>query len=109
MLIGAVEKLLAENQGCEGTAFFAVQSCMNHSCAPNASTSKGDDSVDGIAVVTALQDIEAEEEIFISYIDEDMPLEERQHALRDYGFDCCCRRCCSEQICDLKRKRETLT
>ncbi|XVF01825.1 hypothetical protein REPUB_Repub04eG0122800 [Reevesia pubescens] len=63
---------------CQGTAFFPLQSCMNHSCCPNAKAFK-------------------REEVTISYIDEDLPLEERQALLADYGFRCRCTRCLDEE------------
>ena len=36
------------------------------------------------------------EEVTISYIDETMPLADRQEALRDYGFTCACAKCVAE-------------
>ncbi|RWW34895.1 hypothetical protein GW17_00000311 [Ensete ventricosum] len=59
------------------TGFYPLQSCMNHSCCPNAKAFKGD-------------------EITISYIDEDLPYDERQALLADYGFRCMCQRCLEE-------------
>lgn len=44
-------------------------------------------------MVTARRPIRKGEEITISYIDEEAPLEERREALRDYGFVCRCARC----------------
>ncbi|KAI3986584.1 hypothetical protein MKX01_014122 [Papaver californicum] len=72
---------------CEGSAFFPLQSCMNHSCCPNAKDK------DGQATIIALQPISKGEEITISYIDEDLPFEERQALLADYGFRCKCKKC----------------
>ncbi|GJN01663.1 hypothetical protein PR202_ga18944 [Eleusine coracana subsp. coracana] len=71
---------------CEGTAFFPLQSCMNHSCCPNAKAFKRDEDKDGHAVIVALEPIGKDDEITISYIDEDLPYEERQAQLADYGF-----------------------
>lgn len=110
----------------DGTAFYALQSCANHSCAPSAHTLKvrrcrsgillkqlpcdmehrddrwwsdvqGREDVDGAAVVTAKRAIRAGEEITISYVDEVAALAEREEALRDYGFTCQCSRCLSER------------
>ncbi|KAI5395775.1 Histone-lysine N-methyltransferase atxr2 [Lathyrus oleraceus] len=39
---------------CEGTAFFPLQSCMNHSCCPNAKAFKRDEDRDGQATIIAL-------------------------------------------------------
>ncbi|KAF3656548.1 Histone-lysine N-methyltransferase ATXR2 [Capsicum annuum] len=71
---------------CQGTAFFPLQSCMNHSCRPNAKAFKREEDRDGQATIIALQPIAKGEEITISYIDEDLPFEERQALLADYGF-----------------------
>ncbi|CAL0332183.1 unnamed protein product [Lupinus luteus] len=82
---------------CEGTAFFALQSCMNHSCCPNAKAFKRDEDRDGQATIIALRSISKGEEITISYVDEDLPYDERQASLADYGFRCRCRKCIEEE------------
>ncbi|XP_011625872.1 histone-lysine N-methyltransferase ATXR2 isoform X3 [Amborella trichopoda] len=81
---------------CQGTGFFPLQSCMNHSCSPNAKAFKRDEDRDGQAIIVAVRDIHTGEEITISYIDEDLPYEERQAALADYGFKCTCPKCLEE-------------
>ncbi|PPR86133.1 hypothetical protein GOBAR_AA34556 [Gossypium barbadense] len=73
---------------CQGTAFFPLQSCMNHSCCPNAKAFKREEDRDGQATIIALRPICNGEEVTISYIDEDLPFEERQALLADYGFRC---------------------
>ena len=87
----------AEEANVEGTAFYALQSCINHSCLPNAHALRSDDDANSIAVMLAKQDIPAHTEITISYIDETLPFEERKTALLDYGFSCSCPRCQSMQ------------
>ncbi|XP_062184417.1 histone-lysine N-methyltransferase ATXR2 [Phragmites australis] len=82
---------------CEGTAFFPLQSCMNHSCCPNAKAFKRDADKDGHAVIIALRPIGKDDEITISYIDEDLPYDERQAQLADYGFTCTCSKCREER------------
>ncbi|KAK8951636.1 Histone-lysine N-methyltransferase ATXR2 [Platanthera zijinensis] len=82
---------------CEGTAFFPLQSCMNHSCCPNAKAFKREEDRDGRAVIIATRPISVGEEITISYIDEELPYEERQNLLADYGFKCSCPKCRKEQ------------
>ncbi|KAJ0974832.1 hypothetical protein J5N97_016797 [Dioscorea zingiberensis] len=82
---------------CQGTAFFPLQSCMNHSCAPSAKAFKRDEDRDGQAVIIACRPISVGEEITISYIDEDLPYEERQAQLADYGFKCRCSKCLEEK------------
>ncbi|KAG5397980.1 hypothetical protein IGI04_019794 [Brassica rapa subsp. trilocularis] len=78
---------------CQGTAFFPLQSCMNHSCCPNAKAFKREEDRDGQAVIIALRSISKNEEVTISYIDEELPYEERQALLADYGFTCKCPKC----------------
>ncbi|CAL5219880.1 g1802 [Coccomyxa viridis] len=82
---------------CEGSCFYALQSCLNHSCAPNAHAFKRKNTdTDGSAVILAKQDIASGEEVSLSYIDESMPYHERQAALKDYGFTCACTRCSAD-------------
>ncbi|KAF8067452.1 hypothetical protein N665_1153s0020 [Sinapis alba] len=78
---------------CQGTAFFPLQSCMNHSCCPNAKAFKREEDRDGQAVIIALRRISKNEEVTISYIDEELPYKERQALLADYGFTCKCPKC----------------
>ncbi|TYH86086.1 hypothetical protein ES332_D01G017800v1 [Gossypium tomentosum] len=82
---------------CQGTAFFPLQSCMNHSCCPNAKAFKREEDRDGQATIIALRPICNGEEVTISYIDEDLSFEERQALLADYGFRCRCPRCLDEE------------
>lgn len=78
---------------CQGTAFFSIQSCFNHSCTPNTKAFKRDDDKDGQAVLLATRPIHIGEEVTMSYIDEDLPWEERKELLKDYGFTCHCCKC----------------
>ncbi|KAM5580701.1 histone-lysine N-methyltransferase ATXR2 [Rosa sericea] len=82
---------------CQGTAFYPLQSCMNHSCSPNAKAFKREEDRDGQATIIALKPISKGEEVTISYVDEDIPFEERQALLADYGFRCRCPRCLEEE------------
>ncbi|KAK9133571.1 hypothetical protein Scep_013099 [Stephania cephalantha] len=81
---------------CQGSAFFPLQSCMNHSCQPNAKAFKRDEDRDGQATIIALRTILKGEEITVSYIDENLPLEDRRTQLADYGFECRCAKCKEE-------------
>ncbi|CAO2824445.1 unnamed protein product [Amaranthus hypochondriacus] len=81
---------------CQGTAFYPIQSCMNHSCCPNAKAFKREEDKDGQATIVALRPIQVGDEVTISYIDEDLPYEERQKLLADYGFRCKCAKCIEE-------------
>ncbi|GAB2233828.1 hypothetical protein Droror1_Dr00003057 [Drosera rotundifolia] len=91
---------------CQGTAFFPLQSCMNHSCHPNAKAFKRDEDKDGQATIIAQRPIKVGEEVTICYIDEDLPLEERQALLADYGFICECPKCLEERPSNKKGKRK---
>ncbi|XP_071723211.1 histone-lysine N-methyltransferase ATXR2-like [Rutidosis leptorrhynchoides] len=82
---------------CEGSAFYTLQSCMNHSCCPNAEAFKREEDRDGRATILCLRPICKGEEITISYIDEDLPFDERQALLADYGFKCKCPKCVQEE------------
>ena len=85
--------LQADTMCVEGTAFYAVQSCINHSCQPNAHALRSADDPSSHAVIVAKQDIPAGVEVTISYIDESLSYDERQDALQDYGFVCHCPLC----------------
>ncbi|PKU76919.1 Histone-lysine N-methyltransferase ATXR2 [Dendrobium catenatum] len=91
------EKLTRPFLDALGTAFYPIQSCINHSCCPNAKAFKREEDIDGHTVIIAVNPISIGEEITISYIDEDLPYEERQALLADYGFKCSCRKCRKEQ------------
>lgn len=92
----AVESALEESN-CDGNAFYSLQSCANHSCTPNMHAFKREDETNGDAVLLALSDIEVGEELTISYIEEELPLEERTMLLKDYGFTCTCSKCCIDR------------
>lgn len=80
----------------EGSGFFTLQSCANHDCAPSAHAVKPPGAADGAAVISAARRMRAGEEITLCYVEADAPLDERQEALRDYGFACACDRCRQE-------------
>uniref|UniRef100_A0A0G4IEN2 SET domain-containing protein n=1 Tax=Chromera velia CCMP2878 TaxID=1169474 RepID=A0A0G4IEN2_9ALVE len=74
-----------------GIALFRTVAMTNHSCWPNAEV---DYTLDKRSIVRALRDVLPGEEIVQSYIDEALPLDKRQKALRtDYGFMCRCSKC----------------
>ncbi|PFH36449.1 putative histone lysine methyltransferase, SET [Besnoitia besnoiti] len=79
-----------------GIGLFRAVSMTNHSCYPNAE-------------VKALRDIAEGEQILQSYIDERLPLHQRQAALkRHYRFTCSCSRCRVEAVVALLAKRGAL-
>ncbi len=79
----------------DGAAFYKKICKINHSCEPNvrvkyACYGKG---IGIRAQMVSLRPIAEGEELLQSYIDQNMPFEKRQLALRDYGFVCACRKC----------------
>ena len=80
---------------CEGTGFFALQSCMNHSCNPTAASLKSEDDADGAAVVVALTDLGPGEEITLDYMAVQglPPAERKARLLGQYKFECRCEAC----------------
>lgn len=75
-----------------GYGFYPTIAKINHSCEPNTEWQ----FVDGTPRIdlVALRDIQEGGELTISYIDQDLPIEERQAILRErYGFECRCSKC----------------
>lgn len=73
-----------------GWCFLEEASYLNHSCCPNLGVWWTHKSI----VFVALRDLVGEEELFISYVDELLPHEERQSRLESsYAFTCSCARC----------------
>ncbi|CAE7022737.1 Smyd3 [Symbiodinium sp. KB8] len=89
---------------------------MNHSCRPNCEI---DYSNNGTAIVVALRELRAGEELTISYVDEQsLPVRRRRRALwlmqaplsamRRYGFHCYCSRCSTERLQRRRIHRQAL-
>ena len=55
---------------CEGTGFFALQSCLNSDCDPNVAPRKEDADDDGRCVLVATRDVREGEELTMCYVDE---------------------------------------
>ena len=81
---------------CEGTGFFALQSCLNSDCDPNVAPRKEDTDDDGRCVLVATRDVREGEELTMCYVDESADVAARRAELRDYGFECACARCARE-------------
>ena len=81
---------------CEGTGFFALQSCVNSDCDPNVTPLKDDGDRDGACVLVAKRRVRKGEELTMCYVDEDADVRERRAELADYGFECACERCARE-------------
>ena len=90
----ALEESLEESETCEGTGFYAILSCANHSCAANASIKCRESS--SISLI-AEHAIKKGDEICINYIGEALDLHQRDEALQDYGFCCHCLLCNAER------------
>jgi hypothetical protein len=81
----------------EGSGFYSIHSCFNHSCDPNCRVLlPRDDLENAKAIVQVTRDVEEGEELTMSYIEEDEPYAVRQEQLRDYGFECRCQKCLVE-------------
>ena len=86
----------------EGSGFYALQSCMNHSCDPNCRVMiPRSDNENAKAILQSVREISEGEELLVSYIDESeedpISLAERAAQLKDYGFECHCSRCQMER------------
>lgn len=72
----------------QGSAFYTVQSCLNHDSDPNCSCQKDIEDRDGAAVLTTTRAIHVNEELTISYVGHisncDSP--HTQATLREYGI-----------------------
>eukprot|EP00112_Aurelia_sp_Birch-Aquarium-sp1_P022172 Seg6154.1 transcript_id=Seg6154.1/GoldUCD/mRNA.D3Y31 product="SET and MYND domain-containing protein 5" protein_id=Seg6154.1/GoldUCD/D3Y31 len=95
-----IEKESGQFLNCEGSGLYLTQSCCNHSCDPNAEVTFPYNN--STLVLVALNDIEENEEICISYLDEcqrERSRHSRQKILREnYLFQCTCPIC--ESQCD---------
>jgi hypothetical protein len=83
----------------DGTAMFSITCKMNHSCDANVVIVyrglQWDEPL--VAQCIAKRDIAEGEELCISYIDANQPIEVRQRDLANYGFSCNCERCRAER------------
>ncbi|XP_058821496.1 histone-lysine N-trimethyltransferase SMYD5 [Topomyia yanbarensis] len=85
----------------EGSALYARQSKVNHSCAPN--TECRFPHSNNVLALTTIRDIDAGQEICISYLDE-CALERSRHSRQkmlseNYLFQCKCEKC-ESQVAD---------
>jgi hypothetical protein len=83
----------------EGTGFYRLHSCMNHSCEPNCRAVLPRDNTEyNKAIIETIREVEAGEELTVSYIEENETYDERQKQLRDYGFTCTCAACMRDKV-----------
>ncbi|CAK9807474.1 Histone-lysine N-trimethyltransferase SMYD5 [Anthophora quadrimaculata] len=82
----------------EGSGLYVLQSAVNHSCVPNAVVEFPYSN--NVLVLKAIRNIQPEEEICISYLDEcflERSRHSRQEALSSlYLFHCYCNKCLSQ-------------
>lgn len=96
----------------DGTSFYTTICRINHSCVPNVMVRYTVDPGAGLcAEMIALRDIQENEELVQSYIDNTLRkctrlsgsdnflgTEERQALLKDYGFVCTCSLCQKKDV-----------
>lgn len=78
---------------------YVLHSHLNHSCSPNVSVRHLEQrtALSRITLV-ARRDLSPGEELFITYVNPDLPLEQRRRQLLEWGFgDCLCSRCLEEE------------
>ena len=83
---------------------YVLHSHLNHNCDPNVSVRHLDQrtALSRITVI-ARRDIAAGEELLVTYVDPELPLEQRRRGLMEWGFGkCACERCRKEE----KEKKE---
>ncbi|KAL4232080.1 SET and MYND domain-containing protein 5 [Mactra antiquata] len=93
-----LEKVSDTFLNCEGVGLYKAQSSCNHSCAPNAEIQFLNEN--HTLSLVALEDIEPEQEVCISYLDAceiDRSRHTRQKILKEnYLFTCNCPKCISQ-------------
>lgn len=73
-----------------GDGVYELGSRFNHSCTPNCNQSN---TGDGKMAIYSVRDVQAGEELTVSYTSIDQPHEARQNHLDHYGFVCDCSAC----------------
>eukprot|EP00978_Attheya_sp_CCMP212_P025350 scaffold81381_cov57-Attheya_sp.AAC.7 len=90
----------------DGTALYYTACKMNHSCDPNIVAGYQTSGFTWgkehplVLQCVALRDISKGDELCISYIANNEPLQQRQEQLSNYGFDCRCSKCMAEMHMD---------
>ncbi|KAK3721065.1 hypothetical protein LTR37_003355 [Vermiconidia calcicola] len=74
-----------------GYSIFPLYSRINHSCRPNVHASYNASL--GTHTVHAIRDVQAGEELLVSYIDCAQPTQKRTEDLEKHGVDCWCEVC----------------
>lgn len=82
-----------DKHGC--ATMYEVLAAVNHSCEPNAERIAG--HTGSVVRLMALADLSEGDEVLVSYIDHDEPVDvRRKHLLQQYKFMCECPRCSRE-------------
>ncbi|KAI0116661.1 SET domain-containing protein [Hypoxylon sp. NC0597] len=92
--------------GVDHSGLYLDVSRLNHACKPNM-FSRFSSTTLGMEVV-AYRDIEPDEELTFSYLPLNLPSEQRQSLIREWGFNCTCSLCTSPAetaISDRRRGR----
>ncbi|CAB9497348.1 TPR domain protein [Seminavis robusta] len=93
-LSGLQEEEAWEQQFINGSGFWTQESLFNHSCIPNCTWNQIGDQM----FVSTTQDIEAGQELTLSYVSLDLSFSDREEKFRhwiqpDHGFQCECDWC----------------
>ena len=105
LLIGTIRGNAAavfRNNHRVACALSAKVGYCNHSCSPNCAASVDDE---GKCVLTATTSVGKDEELTISYVDANQPVEQRRMILQEhYEFRCACPKCAKDSRALLKLK-----
>ncbi|WCJ22208.1 SET domain protein 35 [Euphorbia peplus] len=93
-------KVIGKNSDLYGVGLWILASFINHSCNPNSRRLHIGDYV----LVHASRDVKAGEEITFPYFDVLSPLVKRKEKLKQWGFDCHCKRCKFEEEMSMKQE-----
>ncbi|KAI3733659.1 hypothetical protein L6452_13108 [Arctium lappa] len=93
-------KFSGKNGDYHGVGIWVLASFINHSCNPNAKRFHIGDHV----IVHASRDIKEGEEITMGYFDVFSPLKNRKEMVKNWGFDCHCKRCKFEDGISVKQE-----
>jgi hypothetical protein len=90
------EKRRQENEHSTGLVLYQFPSFFNHSCAPNTKWTLSSSPGGPKFILTASENIAANQELFISYVDVSKSKIDRNSGLQQYGFECNCSKCSNE-------------
>ncbi|XP_065860475.1 methyltransferase FGSG_00040-like [Euphorbia lathyris] len=97
-------KVLGKNRDYYGVGLWVLASFINHSCIPNSRRVHIGDHI----LVHASRDVKSGEEITLPYFDILSPLEKRKETLKQWGFNCNCKRCKFEEEMSMKQEMEKI-